>query len=197
MIRELSPQTVYTTTQSTDYTVNDKLAFFVDSFFAFLYSTFDITSQVVNQKFRLTIDEDQVTFKEVNRKLRSQHLGIPTQRVYETLYNSRKFRRLKKYRNCSTHRREICIKEVVQIESVTPCYSSSVPLPAVKRLICDDPYSLNPSFDENHELVDYTSDMLQWVKTKILVILRSMWGVKWATKIKIPIPSLKLRRWSL
>jgi hypothetical protein len=175
MIRELSTQTVYTTTtESTNYTVNDKLAFFVDSFFAFLYSTFDITSQVVNQKLRLKIDEKQVIFKEVNKKLTNKHSGKPTQRVYKTLSNSRKFKRLHKYRNCSTHRREICIKEGVQIESVTPCYSSSGPLMAVKRLICDDPYSLNPSFDENHELVKYTSDMLQWVNSQIFVILRSM-----------------------
>jgi hypothetical protein len=183
MIRELSKQNTYTTNETASFTIEQRLEFFVDSFFAFLYSTLDITSQAVNQKIRLGIREQYVTFKAVEKKLSdipsaskppNPHLGTPVQKAYKKLRNNRKFfKPFEKYRNCATHRRQICTVETTIIQKITPCYSSTEPMTDVERLLCDDPFAVNHTFKKTRELVAYTTELLQWVKSQILVILKN------------------------
>jgi len=182
-IRELSKQTTYTSTDTLSLTVEQRLEFFVDSFFAFLYSTFDITSQVVSQKLSLRMYEKDVTFKAVDDKLSAKpkptkphnlYLGTPTQKAYKKLRKSRKFTLFEKYRNCATHRRQICTADTTIIKGMTACYSSGKPIPLVERLLCDDPYLVPPTFNKKRELVVYTSELSEWVKFQILVLLKSV-----------------------
>lgn len=175
IILDLSNQTdLATTTQSDEFTVTDKIHFFVDSFFAFIYSTFDVISQVANQKLRLSIDERQVSFKRVNDELARSHSGTSVQRAYQQLFSSKFFKNLDRYRNCSTHRRQIYIREETVWVSETPGYSATGDITTVRRVICDDPLTLNPRISRNRELVSYTSEMLDRAKSAISRIANNL-----------------------
>ena len=51
----------YTLPTDDNYAVQEGIHFYTDSFFAFLYSSLDVTAQVINQKLRLNIDEKRVS----------------------------------------------------------------------------------------------------------------------------------------
>jgi hypothetical protein len=143
------------------FATSDILHFYLDSFFAFLYSAFDVVAQVLNQKLKLGIDEDKVSFKSVERKLKQDHPGLTTYYCARRILRSRFFKALDKYRNCSTHRRQIYIQSKTTHVSGTPGYTTSGELFRIERIICDDPLTLNPTVNKNKELITYCSDMLK------------------------------------
>ena len=160
--------------QDQDYTVEDLIYFYVDAFFAFLYSNFDIISHVVNQKMHLDIPEDKVKFDSVKKKLDTDHPGTPIQLLYQRLSKSRHFKNLRNYRNCSTHRRRIMMKQDAHNISVTSEYSQTGPIRSVLRLLCDDPLELNPKTKQKRELEKYTSTILRWSKAQISQISNTL-----------------------
>jgi len=165
-IRELSSQSDNVTTSTEqDFFISEKMQFYVDSFFAFLYSAFDIISHVINQKYRMGLNEKEVSFDKVKRNLNSNPQGNNIQILFDKASKKKYFKNLDKFRNCSTHRREIYIKTTT--ETATPGYSTSGNIPIVRRVLCDDPLSLNPKTKQNRELVDYCTDMLDKVKSEI------------------------------
>ncbi|MBM3157038.1 MAG: hypothetical protein FJ004_07105 [Chloroflexi bacterium] len=160
--------------QDGDYIVEDLIHFYVDAYFAFLYSNFDIISQVVSQKMQLPILEDKVKFYSVNKELCDNHLGTPIQLLYQRLTKSTNFQNLRNYRNCSTHRRRIMMKQDAHNTSVTAEYSQTAPTSRVLRWLCDNPLDLNPNTKQNRELEKYTSKMLIWVKSQISQIANTL-----------------------
>jgi len=165
-IMELSSQSDDSTTSTEqDFLISDKLHFYVDSFFAFLYSAFDIISHVINQKYGIGLNEKEVSFDRVKRFFTSNHQGHRIQLLLDKISRKKYFKNLDKFRNCSTHRRQIYIRTIT--ETGTPGYSTSGNVLVVRRVICDDPLSLNPKIRQNRELIEYCANMLDKVKSEI------------------------------
>ena len=157
-----------------EFQVEEKVHFYVDSFFAFLYSTFDVISHVVNQALRLRIDEDKVSFNQVKKELDRVRSGSNVQQTFSAISRSDHFKNLDKYRNCSTHRRQIYIKVRIVTTTETPGYSASGVITTVERVLCDDPLNLRPSLAQNRELLRYCSDMLAKVESSVVRIARTL-----------------------
>jgi len=164
----------YNITDDLDVSVPDRIHFFTDSFFAFLYSSFDVTAQVINQKLRLGIDENRVSIKKIKEELDKRHPTHPLKKILDDLFKSKYFKNLERYRNCSTHRRQIYLQTTTVSVSETPGYSSTAYLTKVQRLLCDDPLSLNPSIKQKRELTSYSADLLEKVKKEIILILKNI-----------------------
>ena len=157
-----------------DLVVRERIHFYLDSFFAFIYSTFDVMSQVVNQKLQMGLDERQVSIKGLKNRLNQNHNGHDLQDCIDVLCRANYFKNMDKFRNCSTHRRQIYVRCEATLISETPGYSSTADLTTVKRLICDDPYALSPSTNQNRELIDYCQKMLEWTETKLINISKKI-----------------------
>lgn len=159
-LKELSVQSdASTTTHDDTFSVSERLHFYIDSFFAFLYSSFDVIAQVINQKLHLGIDEKQVSIKRVKNNIDINHSGIPLQGILNRLFRSNAFKNLDKYRNCSTHRRQIYIYTKTVVIEETPGYTTTGDLTTVKRLLCDDPLTLRPTVNQERELIKYCENM--------------------------------------
>lgn len=150
-----------------NFSVQDKMHFYLDSFFAFLYSTFDVISQIVNQQMGLQIDERFVSFKRVSNALNNNHSGTQTQIIFSKIRNSHFFKRLDKYRNCSTHRRQIYIESRSTQIIGTPGYATTGNIDVTTHYLCDDPYKLNPKTGHNRELIAYCESKLERAKKEI------------------------------
>ena len=168
MIVDLSPQSDSASTSSDqDFCISDKIHFYVDSFFAFLYSAFDVISQVINQKRRLGIDERRVSFSGLKSEL--PH-GDLLKNLVDAISNKNFFKNLEKYRNCSTHRRQIFMKTETSIIRGTPGYTTTGDLTRVKRVLCDDPFSLSPTLNQDRDVIGYCSTIFEKVKSEIINI---------------------------
>lgn len=157
-----------------DFCVFDKINFYLDSFFAFLYSTFDIISQVVNQKCNIGEDERRVSFKCIKDRLNDNCPGTEIQKLFDKLSGKHFLKNLDKYRNCSTHRRQIYMKTDTHETSETPGYELTESMLTVKRTICDDPLILYPKIRQERELVPYCTKMLEKVKSEIIDISKKI-----------------------
>ena len=164
----------YNITDDLDVPAGDRIHFYVDSFFAFLYSSFDVTAQVINQKHRLGVDENRVSIKRIKSEIDAKLPTHPLHKTLDDLLKSKYFKNLDRYRNCSTHRRQIYLKTTTMLVSETPGYSSTAKLTSVQRVLCDDPLSLNPSINQNRELINYSRDLLEKVKREIILILKNI-----------------------
>ena len=161
-ISDLSPQSNdVTSTDEGSFLITDKIHFYVDSFFAFLYSAFDVMSQVINQKMNIGTDELDVSFGKLKRILDSNYVGNPIQQLFNEISKKNFFKNLMRYRNCSTHRRQIYIKAVTSIISETPGYTSTERVTTVKRVLCDNPLSLKPKINQDRELISYCVNIFE------------------------------------
>lgn len=150
------------------FPAKDRRYFYVDAFFAFLYSAFDIVSHVINSKCRLHMKENQIKFCSINEKLGKKKKGTKIQALYNKISAKRYFKELKKYRNCSTHRRQIYLETRSEtLVDSTQGYDASAELTINRTFICDDPLSLNPKINKNRELEKYCSSMLKKVMQEI------------------------------
>lgn len=169
-LRELSLQSdLLSTSDNNEFKISEQIHFFVDAFFAFLYSSLDVIAQVLNQKLHLEIDEKNVSFKKIRKTIDNQQQpNTPLKSVLDTISRSTYFKNLDKYRNCSTHRRQIYIKTTTESISETRGYSStSKNITTVKRYICDNPLTLNPSINQKRELIPYCEKILKKIKKSI------------------------------
>lgn len=168
-IKELSPQSDYfNSSDSQDFMVIDRIHFYVDSFFAFLYSVFDVFSHVVNHKYKLKLDEKNVSFNRIKSKLNERHQDTDIKIEYDKISRKPFFIKLDKYRNCSTHRRQIFIETLTR--SVTRGYTTSGDITEVYRVLCDDPLTLNPKTKKGIVLEKCCQDMMERVKSAIIKI---------------------------
>jgi hypothetical protein len=169
------------TTDENAFSINMQVHFYCDSFWTFLYSSLDVLSQVVNQTMKLELDEKNVSFLSVKGKLGGkQYNNTKVFKQYLATCNSYPYKNLEKYRNCSTHRRQIYIEEVLSSVKVkgTPGYSTTASgSNSLKRLLCDDPLTLKPKMTQNRQIPDYMND------TKIKII-KSILGIVKAIEIQ-------------
>ena len=155
-------------TEPKEYEIIDKVHFYCDSFWTCLYSSLDILAQIINQALKLNLNEENVTFKNIKEILGSRFSGQYIEKKYLACYKSRPFSNLYKYRNCSTHRRQIYIEETMASLKIkgTKGYpqSSTGDIEVVKRVICDDPLDLIPKIKQKRDIPTY----LEETKDKIL-----------------------------
>ena len=174
-LKELSTQSdISSTNQTIEFAVSERLHFYIDSFFAFLYSSFDVIAQVINQKLHLNKDERKVSINSIRDEINNSHSGIPLNTILNQLFRSNCFKNLDRYRNCSTHRRQIYIRVETRTIEGTPGYSSTGELTTVKYLLCDNPLSLNPIVKQERELISYCENMLNRVSKEIISISNNL-----------------------
>jgi len=151
--------------------IDPEIHFYVDSFFAFLYSCFDVLAQILNQYYEelneLNLKERQISFKRILCVIKDNHLNLPVNAEFEKVVLSRYFRNLDKYRNCSTHRHQIYIEREQTTISVTSGYTFTGELTTIQWVICDDPLKLKPSIKQRRDLYNYSKRMYDDIKGKI------------------------------
>lgn len=176
MIRDLTFR-IESSTDSTlpePFSIQEKTHFYVDSFFAFLYSAFDVVSHVVNAKYKLGMSERKTSFDSVNRELSKNKNGTAIQLLYGKISRKQYFLALDKYRNCSTHRRQIYIKTIRTTVTTTPGYDASTTMQGTQNILCDNPLSLKPKISKNRELIFYCGEMLRSVMDEVENIFSSL-----------------------
>jgi len=146
-------------TNTDEFLISEKVNFYCDTFWTFLYSALDVLSQIINQALKLDLEEPKVSFKAVKDKLQNnEHKTLSVSQLYLKCFKSNSFSNLEKYRNCSIHRRQIYISEKTTKEKSTPGYSTSSSITTVSRLLCDDPLSVRPKTSQSRQIPKYLSD---------------------------------------
>jgi hypothetical protein len=160
---ESSPDSTLPETFSTQ----EQTHFYVDAFFAFLYSAFDVVSHVVNAEYKLGLNERKTSFDSINRELSNKWSGTAIQLLYSKISRKQYFRALDKYRNCSTHRRQIFIQTIRTTVTSTPGYDASTTMQGTQNFLCDNPLSRKPKITQKRELIFYCGEMLRRVMDEI------------------------------
>jgi hypothetical protein len=139
------------------------ICFYVDGFFAFTYSSFDILAQIIIQRKRLNKKEYQVKFKNLKDLLPNKST------LFSRVENMRFFKQLEAYRHCSIHRRHIFYESItVQTPAGYTARSSGYDL-----VLCDDPSSFNPRTSQKRSVIPYCQKILDKTKKMLLFILNN------------------------
>lgn len=165
------------TTGPEETPVSDRIGFYCDAFWAFLYSSLDILAQVINQSLKLRLSEQQVDFAKVAEKLdKAPHKGTPLQKKVDACNQSRTFQNIKKYRNCSTHRRQIYIEERVVVVRVPTGYRTTTtgPVESIVRIICDNPLEATPHINQSRTIPGYMEDTQTALHKHVMEIIKKL-----------------------
>ena len=172
---------VLTDTAPEEFSIDETVHFYCDTFWTFLYSTLDVLGQIVNQSLKLGLLEKHVGFKSVHEKLQGKQYNttVIAQRVHACI-RSLAFRNLDKYRNCSTHRRQIYILAKTTSLRGTSGYhqTSTNPVSTVVRTICDDPLDMSPKINQGRQIPDYMIKTRGDILSLITLILEATNHVK-------------------
>jgi hypothetical protein len=167
------------TTDKDDASITQKVNFYCDTFWTFLYSSLDVLSQIINQALKLGLDEENVKFKSVEGKLQGNaHKSLSVAKKYSECRNSHCYSNLDKYRNCSIHRRQIFIVETITKQKTTPGYSTASEITTVTRFLCDDPLTVKPKINQNRDIPKYMVDTKEKVIKHIDTILEETQPIK-------------------
>lgn len=161
-----------------------KRDFYVDCFWSFSYSVFDILSHIVNMihpAVKLT-EESKVSFAGAGQgytKLEKVARGpseIPD-KVRETMTKIRNrpyFKRLGRYRQCCLHRRAVCVRDEWQTVSYSMPYptTTSKDESRIVSLICDDPDDMVPSFDKKRSLGDECAAIRKGIEEDVRKVIQ-------------------------
>lgn len=144
-----------------------RLEFYSSAFWAMAYSLYDITSNAVNTVRPYQAEERRVSFKtlaEIATKVvdkGDQRLPLDLANKIIAANKSRVCRRLIDYRNCSMHRRSVCIKKKSTTEEYSDAYSqiqsTGTSVTKVQIFVCDNPLDVKPTFKSNRELASEIS----------------------------------------
>lgn len=172
-LRETVPKIESTTTVRTVsgkfITNEEQIYFYLDSFWAFLYSCMDVLSQIINIKYNLALPENKVSFNEIS-KTKLDLLDSKIAKEISQINKGTYFKNLSRYRNCSLHRRHIAIKTSTKTEIISAGYSST-PTIINERMICDDPYLLNPKFFQKRKIDSYCQKAQKYFFEKIYKLI--------------------------
>ncbi len=172
----------FAATQENPYKISDKVHFYVDSFWTFLYSSLDVLSQIVNQAIALKLNEENTSFKQVLNKLGArQYQNTPIKKAYDRCVKSHHYKNLEKYRHCSTHRKHVYVKEEFSGHMETPGYgqvastaNASPEITSIRRLLCDDPYDPRPRITRNRLVPDYLIETKDKLIISIIEIIKAV-----------------------
>ena len=169
-----------TSTARDDFLVRERVDFYCDAYWIFLYSALDVLAQVINQATRLGLTERDCSFNDVETKLKSRQLGTSLQKRCTACQKSHAFKNLRDYRNCSIHRRQIYIKEEARTIIHTAGYESDATGPAVsvERVICENPLALAPRISQGRRVPEYLVETRGKIVRAITAIVRSIEAVK-------------------
>ena len=173
-LKDQSDQTLSSTAHE-DFTISEKVGFFCDSYWTFLYSSLDVLAQIINQALKLSLKEKDVSFKAVENHLFQIRGNSDVQKKFTACKKSYVFKSLDAYRNCSTHRRQIYIKEEIKIVKHTAGYitTSTGQIESVERTMCDNPLDLTPRTDRRRKLPKYMEETDKKIIEHIAKILKS------------------------
>jgi hypothetical protein len=136
-------------------------ALYVDAYFASLRAAFDIFGQLVNQIENLNLNEKKADLPTAIEHLRKSLPNHPALPHYDRIAKSKYFKNLRDYRNCSLHRRAICIRAETQTVTQTPGYVTTGPLHSEVKYLCDAPLATKPTFKQRRSVPQYCSDLLK------------------------------------
>jgi len=130
----------------------------INDFFGNLFSAFDIFAQVVNLVYLShPLDERDVTFDEMVNVMNRIYQSEPITQYLRNLQRSQWFEDLKPFRHCKTHRKIIQFNMLMK---QSPLQTS--PWPAVVTILLpDNPYSNQPTFQQNREIQVFGIDILK------------------------------------
>lgn len=161
-LRELSKlenqtDSAVTTTDPNEPPIQERVEFYCDTFWALLYSCLDVLGQIANQAMRLGFDEKDVSFKKIANSICNNHGGSPEDTAFTNCKNSIAFKNLDKYRNCSTHRRQIyiCTRTVTVQHSTGYQTITTGDDVTVERILCDNPLDITPRMNQNRLIPQY------------------------------------------
>lgn len=165
-----------TTTATDEFEISERVGFYCDAFWAFLYSSLDILAHVINQSRNLKMDEKDVSFKNIAKQLEASCKGTPLQKKVDKCLKATSFKNVEAYRNCSTHRRQIYIKEETKIVRHTAGYHTTVTgsVESVNRLICDNPLDVVPKTNQKREVPEYLESTKNSIMNHIEAILKNI-----------------------
>jgi hypothetical protein len=170
-LNEIVPQIASATTVKTvsgKFITNDEqIYFYLDSFWSFLYSCLDVLAQIINIKCNLKLAENDVTFNKIS-KLASLDPKIAIE--IKQINKGTHYKNLKKYRNCSLHRRHIAIKTSTKTDTISAGYASTSSNFS-ERIICDDPYLLKPKFTQKRKIETYCQKAQKYFFEKIVKLV--------------------------
>jgi len=163
-VEKTSDMFIGSTTSTTPLSIDNhgSLEYFSNSFWANCNSLYDIVANTASCVYNIENRERNVSFYKLSieaDKVKNQNSTIFSISLSNAVLNASKaltYKRLVKYRNCSLHRRTICLKQQRVTESVNAAYTGmtdGVITTSSKHFVCDDPYSINPSFSKNRELL--------------------------------------------
>lgn len=155
---------------------------YANCFWASAYSVFDIFSHVINTIYPSVIDESWVSFNgavhgynQIPNKAQGM-VQIPPRVMTKLLKTSKTqyFNRLAAYRQCSMHRREVCVFEESTTVSISNAYVGSTVefKPNVVTWICDNPDDKIPKFKKKRCLQDECSKIRDRIEEDIRKIIR-------------------------
>lgn len=129
---------------------HERVNFYTDSFWTFLYSSYDILSQIINQIKALGVEEKKVSLHRVFEEISSRtNLYKEINRVFK----SRNYKYIRESRNCSTHRRHIFIEELRSTTSVPAGYAATTSAIETRiYYLADNPEDMSPKTDRKKEL---------------------------------------------
>lgn len=158
--------------------------FYASCYWAFAYSVFDILAHIVNTVHPAVTDESKVSFLHASlgyNKLGPLYRGqvtipIGIQDQLKKTTNRQYFKRLAAYRQCSLHRRAVCVAEELTKVSVSIPYvgSTSKLDPSVVTWICDDPDDMVAKFTKKRKLEAECETIRTGVEEDVRKILRSL-----------------------
>jgi hypothetical protein len=163
-------------TEVESFPVTEQLQFYCDAFWAFLYSSLDVMAQLINQALRLEMDESKVSFNRVKDNMASQDPASDLTRNLARCQNSRAFKNLQRYRNCSIHRRQIYVEHTEIRTIVTSGYNRAGTYPGFtfRRILCDNPLVLTPTIKQERSIPEYLEDTLNSILVHICSSLRAI-----------------------
>jgi hypothetical protein len=146
-----------TSTNQDEPSIQCRVEFYCDSFWAFLYSCLDVMAQVLNQSMKLSCDEKLVSFKSVKKHLENHQNGTAAYKAVDECSKCRAFKNLDRYRNCSTHRRQIYVKEEVKLVRHPAGYQTITTGDniTVERILCDNPLDVTPKTAQQRKIPLY------------------------------------------
>ena len=146
-----------TSTDPSEPTIQQRVEFYCDSFWAFLYSCLDVLSQIANQALKLGLDERQVSFKKVKSHLEATMRGTSQDRAFHSCFRRNAFKNLDRYRNCLLHRRQIYVKTEIHLEQHSAGYQTTTTrdTETVVRVLCDNPLDPTSRTTQRRRIPEY------------------------------------------
>jgi hypothetical protein len=139
-----------------------RMYFYSTSFWALANSLYDIVAHAVNCVHCYAGNERGISFHAALK--RAEQVGKGESSTFSTelaselaaISKSRVYKRLLGYRNCSLHRRSVCVQTQQTTYSVSRPYSqvatTSMPSSVVTVLVCDDPLDLALKFKKERTI---------------------------------------------